>query len=156
MSYDLLVFDPAEAPRDRTRFLQWFQKTLESADGVPYDDPAHTTPNLRAWFDNIRRIYPPLDGPLATEDYENPNVTDYSIGHHAIYASFGWPVAETAYTIIRELAVKHAVGFYDASGDEGDGEIYFPGDTLRPPSKGAWREISKQFQDISDKLKDKQ
>ena len=46
--------------------------------------------------------------------------TDYSIGHHVIYAAFSWSVADEAYEKMKELAQKHGVGFYDVSGDDGD------------------------------------
>ncbi|MGN6268608.1 MAG: hypothetical protein ACTHM0_01790 [Sphingomonas sp.] len=150
MSYDLMVFDPEEAPHDRAAFLEWYKQTTEWSEGHSYDDPNNTTLGLRNWFDDIRRTYPPMNGPLATDDYDNLKVTDYSIGHHAIYAAFAWSEAEEAYPVVRELTVKHAVGFYDVSGDEGDGEIHFPGDKLRPPSGGAWRAIAKDFKDSAN------
>jgi hypothetical protein len=96
-----------------------------------------------------------MNGPGAPSDEElmvpgfEEKLADYSICSHAIYATFAWSLAEQVYPIVRETAVAHKVGFYDVSGDEGDGEIYFPGDQLRPPSQGKWREISKQFQEIT-------
>ena len=140
MSYDLAVFDPADAPRDHKHFLKWFGRATDWSEGHSYDDPAGTAPGLRAWFDDIRQTYPPMNGPLASHDDDSLRVTDYSIGHHLIYAAFAWSQAEDAYPLVRSLAVKHAVGFYDASGN---GEIYFPGDKLGPPSGGAWRDIAR-------------
>ncbi len=150
MSYDLLVFDPNDAPRNLAAFKEWWHQQAEWGEGHSYDDPAATTPSLRAWFDEIRQTFPPMNGPLASNDYDDARVTDYSIGHHLIYAAFAWTEAENAYPIVRDLAVKHSVGFYDASGDEGDGEIFFPGDVLRAPSGGAWREVAKEFRDLKD------
>jgi hypothetical protein len=150
MSYDLLVFDPGNAPRDRAAFREWWDRQAEWSENHGYNDPSVTTPELKAWFDEIRQTFPPMNGPHATNDYDNPRLTDYSIGRHVIYAAFAWSVAEDAYPVVRQLAVKHRVGFYDASGDEGDGEINFPGDGLRPPSGGAWREISKQFRELGN------
>jgi hypothetical protein len=150
MSYDLLVFDPDNPPRDRAAFREWWHHQAEWSEDHGYNDPSVTTPELKAWFDDIRQTFPPLNGPLASNDYDDPRLTDYSIGQHVIYAAFAWSEAENAYPLVRELAVKHGVGFYDASGDEGDGEIHFPGDSLRPPSSGAWREISKQFRETSN------
>src|SRR5262249_2766257 len=51
-------------------------------------------------------------------------VTDYSFGRSVIYASFAWSEAESAYKEVKELAARHGVGFFDASGDEGD--IWWP------------------------------
>jgi hypothetical protein len=67
-----------------------------------------------------------------------------------IYATFPWSLAEEIYPIFRQLAVESGVGFYDVSGDEGDGEIYFPGDALRPPSEGEWRGVAAQFRDLQN------
>jgi len=79
---------------------------------------------------------------------DNPQITGYSFGKNIIYLDFRWSVAEEAYDAVRKSAVEHQVGFYDVSGDEGDGEIYFPGESLRTPSGGIWRDITKQFQSI--------
>ena len=48
MSYDLMVFDPAAAPREREEFMQWYDAQTEWAEDHECDDPAVTTPALRA------------------------------------------------------------------------------------------------------------
>lgn len=154
MSYDLLVFDPADAPKGRKHFLEWFARTTDWSDGHEYADPNATTPGLRAWYEDIRKSFRNMNGPGAPTDAEldvagvEDRLAGYTIGHHAIYADFRWTVAEEAYSDVRRLAVVHKVGFYDVSGDEGDGEIYFPGDQLRPPSGGAWHDVAKQFKEM--------
>ncbi len=154
MSYDLMVFDPAVAPHERPPFVEWYHQQAEWSEGHSYDDPANTTLALRSWYEEIRKTYPNMNGPGAPtdEDLMNPGVEDrlgdYSIGQHAIYAGFRWSVAEDAYPLVRSLAVKYGVGFYDVSGDEGDGEIHFPGEALKPESQGAWREISREFKEM--------
>ena len=50
MSYDILVFDPAHAPTERQAFLEWWHAQADWSEPHPYNDPAFTTPNLRAWF----------------------------------------------------------------------------------------------------------
>ena len=145
MSYDLVVFDPAAAPRERSAFKEWFQKQAEWGEAHNYDDPAVTTPDLRSWYEAIRLTYPNMNGPDAVDDDRIDDSADYSIGRHLIYAAFKWSDAEEAYPLVRRLAVEHNVGFYDVSGDEGDGEIYFPGDKLRRESDGAWRKVSREF-----------
>ena len=146
MSYDLMVFDHAVAPRDPNEFRQWYFDQTEWAEDHGYSDPAVTTDGLRRWYEEIRETYPNMNEPNAVDMDRLELAADYSIGCHVIYGAFSWSQAEEVYPLFRELAVKHEVGFYDVSGDEGDGEIHFPGDTLRPPSSGAWRSISKQFQ----------
>lgn len=149
-----MVFDPADAPRDRVHFKEWYVRTTQWSEGHDYNDPNATTPQLRAWYEDIRKSFRNMNGPGSPTDAElmTPGVedrlADYTFGHHAIYATFPWSEAENVYLVFRDLAVKHGVGFYDVSGDEGDGEIYFPGDVLRPPSQGAWREVAKQFRDL--------
>lgn len=53
MSYDLLVFDAAEAPRGRAAFLRWHAG--QAASSVPDrsddpTDPGGPTERLRAWL----------------------------------------------------------------------------------------------------------
>ena len=55
---------------------------------------------------------------------DDPKVTDYSLGRSVIYCGFAWSEAEAAHKVVKELAVKHGVGYFDVSA--GDGEILFP------------------------------
>ena len=151
MSYDLLVFEPTAAPRNREQFTAWWHAQAEWSEPHSYNDPAVTSASLRDWYVEIRMTFPNLNGPGGPTDemdFDNPRLTDYSIGKVVIYAAFPWSQAEVAYDLVRELAVKHNVGFYDVSGDEGDGEIHFPGDVLRPPSGGAWRQVASDFRKL--------
>lgn len=43
-------------------------------------------------------------------------LTECAIGKEVIYAAFAWSAFEDAYHIMRELAKKHKVGFFDVSG----------------------------------------
>ena len=124
MSYDLMVFDPNAAPRDREGFLSWYDTQTEWTEGHSYDDPRVTTPALASWFAEISQAFPPMNGPSASDDYEDPKVTDYSIGRSVIYAAFAWSQAEPAFEAVNRLASKHGVGFYNVSSEEG--EIRFP------------------------------
>ena len=157
MSYDLMVFDPAVAPRERPAFVEWYHQQAEWSEDHSYDDAANTTPALRAWYEEIRQAYPNMNGPggVTDEDLMKPGVEDrlgdYSIGNHVIYAAFRWSEAEKVYPLVRSLAVKYGVGFYDVSGDEGDGEIHFPDDQLNPESQGACRQISRDFKEMDKK-----
>ncbi len=49
MSYDLMVFNKEAAPKTRSKFLSWYDQQTEWAEGHGYDDPAHTSPELRNW-----------------------------------------------------------------------------------------------------------
>ncbi|AQU86846.1 hypothetical protein B0W47_04485 [Komagataeibacter nataicola] len=121
MSYDLMVFDPAAAPRDRTEFLAWYRQQMKDAG-----DGSATTPALNAWYGDMCRTFPDMDSvELEASDDAGSYMTDYSsTTPHMIYAAFAWSVAEEAYALTRELAIRHQIGFFDVSAT--DGEILFP------------------------------
>jgi hypothetical protein len=119
MSYDLMVFDPLAAPRNREDFLSWYDAQTQWTEQHTYDDPKITTPALASWFAEMSRTFPPMNGPFASDDFDNPMVTDYSVGQSLIYAAFAWSQAEAAFETVDRLAAKHAVGFFDVSGEEG-------------------------------------
>lgn len=56
------------------------------------------------------------------------HMVDYCIGRDVIYAAFAWSVADEAYGLMRDLAGKHGVGFFNVSAD--DGEIILPDGTV--------------------------
>jgi hypothetical protein len=150
MSYDLMVFEPSAAPGGREAFLQWFEVQTQWSEQHAYNDPARTSEGLRRWYESVSREFPNMN-PLNAEDVDDdhPRLTDYSIGRDVIYAAFPWSEAENAYDTVRNAAVEAGVGFYDVSGDEGDGEIHLPGQPLRAPSQGAWRKIAAEFGEFS-------
>ena len=145
MSYDLLAFESTAAPRERSAFRAWWTEQSQWTESHGYADPTVSSPSLRQWYAEITQTYPNMNGPDVNDDEVSDRHTDYSIGTVVIYGAFAWSEAEEVYPLFRSLAVKHGVGFYDVSGDEGDGEIHFPGDDLQPPSSGKWREISAHF-----------
>ncbi|MEZ5052877.1 MAG: hypothetical protein R2767_10985 [Chitinophagales bacterium] len=124
MSYDLMVFRKEAAPKTRTDFMKWYQDQTEWTEEHSYDDPANTSTELRNWFMEMTQTFPAMNGPFASDDDDNPNVSDYSIGKDVIYVAFAWSLAEQAYTTMLKLAEKHGVGFFDVSSDNGD--ILFP------------------------------
>ena len=136
MSYDLMVFEPSAAPRDRDDFNAWFRAQTEWTEPHGYNDPDVTSPALRNWYHAMVREFPNMQDPNISDDDITDRMTDYSIGTQVIYAAFQWSAADDAYDAVRRLAVEYEVGFYDVSGDAGDGEIHFPGDPLRPKSTG--------------------
>lgn len=136
MSYDLLVFDSQAAPREQQAFLDWYSTQVDWSETYDYNDPAGTTPELRSWFDEMIQSWPPMNGPLATDDVDDPHMSDYSIGPHVIYIAFAWSCADEAYLVTRQLAEKHQVGFFGVSSQ---GEIIFPdGQTLSTAADKPW------------------
>ena len=136
MSYDLMVFEPTVAPKERKDFMQWYAQQTEWAEGHSYQDHKVSTKALQAWFKEMIQHFPPMNGPLASDDVDDPKVTDHCIGKHVIYSAFAWSVAEEAYPKMRELAIKHSVGFFDVSAD--DGEIFFPGSSTKLTESKPW------------------
>ncbi len=124
MSYDLMVFDPDAAPLDREEFIAWYHEEAKWSEGHRYDDPKVCPRNLRAWFLEIIKEFPPLNGPYAARRSHEPKPTDYSIGKSVIYSAFPWSHSRDAYHAVFELAKKHGVGFFDVSGFEG--QVWLP------------------------------
>jgi len=81
----------------------------------------------------MKDVFPPMNGEYSPNDDlieadENleEHLTDYSIGNNVIYMAFAWSLTEEAYNLVTQLAIKHAVGFFDVSGNE---EVIFPDGT---------------------------
>jgi hypothetical protein len=144
VSYDLLVFDPVDVPRDRAGFMAWFEKQVDWLDDDSSYDPESSTPVLRAWYQAMLPQWPNMQE-VEDDLIDDDCVTGYTFGPRSIYLDFRWSVAEEAYDAVRLTAVKFSLGFYDVSGDEGDGEIYFPGDEIGPASQGTWRNVAADF-----------
>ena len=117
MSYDLAIFDPLVAPRERTKFLEWYDAETEKEEpGDQYNDPP--TPALRGWFFEMIKEFPPMNGPYAPSALTDEVEADYSIGKHLIYVTFVWSAVDRAYEATFRLAGKHRVGFFDVSSEK--------------------------------------
>jgi hypothetical protein len=115
MSYDLLVFSPAAAPKTKPAFKAWYDTQTQWAEEHPYNDPTITTPALQAWLQEMAHTFPDMNGPNVTDDHSSAYETDYSIGRVVIYAAFSWSVTGEAHEMAQRLAQKHQVGFWDPS-----------------------------------------
>ena len=138
MSYDLMVFEPTVAPRDRSEFMTWYEGQTQWSEGHSFDDPNVSSPALQKWFEEMIQIFPPMNGPLASDDVDDSHVTDHCISKDIIYSAFAWSVADEAHPKMRELAIKHRVGFFDVSSE--NGEILFPDEPDSAPleNKKPW------------------
>lgn len=136
MSYDLMVFEASVAPKSRDEFMVWYREQTKWSEGHNYQDHSITSQSLQNWFKEMIQFFPPMNGPLASDDVDDPKITDHCIGHNVIYSAFAWSVAEEAHPKMRELAIKHAVGFFDVSAD--NGEILFPNQNERLEVKKPW------------------
>lgn len=125
MSYDLMVFEKTKAPKTKKEFMEWYWEQTEWKEDHNYQSPEVASAALKNWFMEMKDTFPPMNGEYAPgdealEDEElERHLTDYSIGQHIIYAAFSWSLAEEAWKLMRQLAEKHDVGFFDVSNPEG-------------------------------------
>ena len=117
-----MVFEPDAVPASHAEFLDWYAAQTKWSEDHGYDDPALSSPNLRAWFEDMIEIFPPMHGPYAKVPLagDEASSSDYAIGADFIYVSFAWSKAEMAYMSVARLAEKHHLGLFNAnsSGEE--------------------------------------
>jgi hypothetical protein len=130
MSYYLMVFEKTKAPKTKVEFMEWYASQTEWNEEHDYQNPIVTSLLLQNWYMDMKKTFPPMNGPDAPTDEQLENdeeledyLTDYSIGKDIIYAAFAWSQADEAYEFTFKLAQKHGVGFFDVSGD---GDIVLP------------------------------
>lgn len=118
MSYDLMVFDPEAAPRDRAGFLRWYRAQVQWSEPHDYQDPARTFAPLAALYFDLAREFPDLRA-IDSEglDKADPRIAEYRFGCSILYIEFRWPVADPAFSTVSALAEKHRVGFFDVTAD---------------------------------------
>ena len=129
MLWKYSVFKGCEFPR-----VLWFEKQVEWGEDHDYASIHVSSPALQNWFMEMKETFPPMNGeyapdPELLDEDENleSHTVDYCIGRDVIYAAFAWSAAEEAYELMRELAEKHGVGFFNVSAD--NGEIILPDGT---------------------------
>ncbi|MBT2747946.1 MULTISPECIES: hypothetical protein [unclassified Lysobacter] len=118
MSYDLMLFDPSAAPRDRAEFLRWYRAQVQWSEPHDYRDPATTCAPLAAVYFDLLHEFPNLHAIDSDGlDEGNLKIAEYSFGYAIVYIAFRWPVADAAYSTVSALAEKHGVGFFDVTAD---------------------------------------
>jgi hypothetical protein len=125
MSYDLLVFDANCSPATREGFQTWWEAVSANEDDEINYSLDFATPELRDWLLDITNEFPEMNGPRASDDFDDPKLSDYSICRSYIYATFAWSQAIVAYDAALACAKKHGVGFFDISAVTD--ELWFPG-----------------------------
>ncbi|MEK3748127.1 hypothetical protein NYE25_07765 [Paenibacillus sp. FSL E2-8871] len=129
MSYDLMAFETSKAPQERAAFMKWYEQQVQWSEDHAYNDPSVLSEALQRFYSELSEQFPNMN--VEDEIFEameeagtDNRLTDYSLGTSVIYAAFAYSVADEAYSAMRELAIKHKVGFFDVSSNEGD--IIFP------------------------------
>jgi hypothetical protein len=113
MSYDLFAFDPDAVASDDD-LMAWYQNQAKWAEPHTYLDPAVSTPTLQAFYRDLIKVFPPMNGPDAPADDDGAD-TDYSIGTTILYAAFRWPMADHAREVFLRLGRTHGVGVCEIS-----------------------------------------
>ncbi len=135
MSYDLMVFEKTKAPAVKKDFMAWYERQAEWNEEHDYTTIGVSSEALQNWFMEMKETFPPMNGEYAPDlklldenEKLESYLTDYCIGQDVIYAAFAWSVADEAYELMRSLARKHNVGFFDVSGENED--IILPDGTM--------------------------
>lgn len=109
MSYDILIFEP-DATTDED-FPRWWKRISRWEEPHDYDTTERSIPEIRAFYRDLIRTFPPINGPhaLAEEELdareaEGPPVADYTIGTNFIYVSVSWSDANTLVKIVGPMA----------------------------------------------------
>lgn len=131
MSFDMVIFDNTKVPRDKDAFMKWYLKQVKWEDNLDYNDYHNlTNQKMRGFFEELIKLYPPMNGLLALSDEElneNPELedkmADYSISKTMIYAALAWSEAEKGEQIFYHLTKKYGVGFFNCSSS--DGKVFY-------------------------------
>jgi hypothetical protein len=84
----------------------WRDVQAEWPEPHPYDDPAFTTPSLRAWFMEMIERFPALGGPYGLDirrGQRDRRAAAYCIGYHLIYVAI-WSDEQATHERAHELA----------------------------------------------------
>ncbi len=62
MSYDLMAFEKTKAPNNKTEFMKWYEEQVQWKEDHGYDSIGVTSANLKSWFMDMIKIFPPMNG----------------------------------------------------------------------------------------------
>ena len=112
MSYDLVAFEPRNAPRELDAFLEWFaglQDVAEEQDSLE----APATENMRAFHSEMVGEFPDMNGESGEHLTEGEALSGYEFWPDYILMDFRWSVSETAMKKVLCTAPAHGLGVYD-------------------------------------------
>ena len=129
MSYDLALFDPAVAPKDRAEFLAWFEEQVQWDKGHDFESPGIASPVVHACFLALIEKFPAMNGPFAKEDLPDDEGTlaDYFFAPALLYITFAWSKAQEAYETTKQAAEQCRAGFFNVSSNTSD--VWLPDST---------------------------
>ena len=148
MSFDLMVFDPDHAPRERAAFMEWFRDITRWEDKLTVDIPDGLSGNLPAFYRQITKSFPDINGPEARAyfDFVQPpppgffarlfgakpvsrpeldesRLVECTFHANAIYLSFTSSLNGDAGFTCSDVANDTGVGLFNVSA--GNGQIFY-------------------------------
>lgn len=119
MSYELVVFDPSTAPAADNDLLERHESVIAWMEQRNCTSPAPLAGNLRTFYDRLRHIFPPMDGPDGATDEEVEEdednaagswLTGYAFAEGLIRLDIAWSVADQARGDVQQLAQELGLG----------------------------------------------
>ncbi|WP_379550953.1 hypothetical protein [Qipengyuania sp. DGS5-3] len=115
MSYDLLVFDQANAPRELASFENWIGDLRSAAEtGDPLEKPSREA--FQAFYDGMTGSFPDMNGPSGEGIEDHERLTGYEFQPEYVLMDFRWSVAEDAGPVVIDFAERSGLGVYDFNG----------------------------------------
>lgn len=164
MSYDLMVFEKSRAPKEKSEFLEWYQKQTEWSEDHSYDDPKVSSPALQIFFPMVKDIFPPMNGPFTPDDKQleenshmEERLTDYCIGRDVIYMSFAYSMAQSAFDIVKRAAYFSNTGFFEAGGNDNpcffdkNTPMILEGEWFKPTAVYSFQEVKNRLEKMNAK-----
>lgn len=130
MAYSLTVFNPAMTTRGTLR--PWL---LDQERSV-FRDSTHSEA-LNRWFEEMREVFPALNGRFRESQAEESRQVDYELGDECITVGTSWSQAEIVFRTASRLAERHRLGLFDHDAS---------GDVWLPSGAGALENAGKPFE----------
>lgn len=126
MSYDVMVFEDAKAPRTKEEFVEWYEKQVAWSEGHDYSDISIAAPSLQNFYEALKKSYIFADDLGEDGNYNGEEGGKYidhaAIGREIIYMCFPRGNAAEIYEDIMDMAMDNGVGIVDV---EGGSEVIF-------------------------------
>lgn len=134
-----MVFDPDLAPRKGDAIFDWYGDVMDVEADYDTQAPSAASARLQGFYDDMRKVFPPMNGPDADQTIESDLVTGYECHRGFIYMDFRWSQSEAANKTVPRLAKKHGLGLFDPQDDKGG--VIFAGRTSEKKGRSLWRRL---------------
>ncbi|MFD0681397.1 MULTISPECIES: hypothetical protein [unclassified Paenibacillus] len=61
MSYDLMVFEPSNVPRERKAFMDWYEQQVQWSEDQEYNDPSVCSEALQRLYSKLSEHFPNMN-----------------------------------------------------------------------------------------------